>query len=91
MLTILFLFIQQHMTQLSIPFQCKSMADGSQVLVVSQDIVCDSGWQSCIQQTCQADSYLGRVLRAAKEDRKGHAALSEEGSTSFSQEKLKNV
>eukprot|EP00439_Symbiodinium_sp_Y106_P012060 s2756_g1.t2 len=41
MLTILLLFIQQHMTQLSIPFQCKSMADGSQVLVASQDIVCD--------------------------------------------------
>ena len=40
MLTILLLFIQQHMTQLSIPFQCKSMADGSQVLVASQDIVC---------------------------------------------------
>ncbi|CAE7571025.1 unnamed protein product, partial [Symbiodinium pilosum] len=40
MLTILFLFIQQHMTQLSIPFQCKSMADGSQVLVASQDIEC---------------------------------------------------
>ncbi|CAE7463314.1 unnamed protein product [Symbiodinium natans] len=41
MLTILLLFIQQHMTQLSIPFQCKSMADGSKTLVASQDIVCD--------------------------------------------------
>ena len=41
MLTILLLFIQQHMTQLSIPFQCKSMADGSKTLVASQDIVCN--------------------------------------------------